>query len=135
MFDTKIAIVIRDDLATWQKLNVTAFLISGIVARSPEIIGEAYRDANGHVYNPMSIQPVVVLTADVPRLRTIHMRVLERKLEASAYIEEMFQTGHDAANRLVFSEYNAETAKLVGIALRAEKKLVDKVTKGARMHP
>ena len=26
MFDTKIAIVIREDLATWQKLNVTAFL-------------------------------------------------------------------------------------------------------------
>ena len=30
MFDTKITIIIRDDLATWQKLNVTAFLMSGI---------------------------------------------------------------------------------------------------------
>ena len=29
-FDTKIAIVVRDDLATWQKLNVTAFLTSGV---------------------------------------------------------------------------------------------------------
>jgi hypothetical protein len=28
MFDTKIAIVVRDDLAIWQKLNVTAFLTS-----------------------------------------------------------------------------------------------------------
>ena len=26
MFDTKIAIIVREDLATWQKLNVTAFL-------------------------------------------------------------------------------------------------------------
>ncbi|TIU69464.1 MAG: DUF2000 family protein, partial [Mesorhizobium sp.] len=26
MFDTKFAIVLRDDLAVWQKLNVTAFL-------------------------------------------------------------------------------------------------------------
>ena len=26
MFDTKISMIIRDDLATWQKLNVTAFL-------------------------------------------------------------------------------------------------------------
>jgi hypothetical protein len=32
MFDTKIAIVVREDLATWQKLNVTTFLTSGIVA-------------------------------------------------------------------------------------------------------
>lgn len=30
IFDTKIAIVLRDDLAVWQKLNVTTFLVSGI---------------------------------------------------------------------------------------------------------
>ena len=29
-FDTKIAVVLRDDLAVWQKTNVTAFLVSGI---------------------------------------------------------------------------------------------------------
>ena len=29
-FDTKIAIVLRDDLETWQELNVTAFLASGV---------------------------------------------------------------------------------------------------------
>ncbi len=31
-FDTKAAVVVRDDLATWQRLNVTAFLMSGITA-------------------------------------------------------------------------------------------------------
>ena len=30
MFDNKIAIIMRDDLATWEKPNVIAFLISGI---------------------------------------------------------------------------------------------------------
>lgn len=29
-FDTKIAIVLREDLPVWQKLNMTAFLVSGI---------------------------------------------------------------------------------------------------------
>jgi hypothetical protein len=29
-FDTKIAVVLREDLAVWQKANVTAFLVSGI---------------------------------------------------------------------------------------------------------
>ena len=33
-FDTKIAIVVRDDLAVWQKLNVTAFITSGIAHMS-----------------------------------------------------------------------------------------------------
>jgi hypothetical protein len=135
MFDTKIAILVRDDLAAWQKLNVTAFLTSGIVAQSPAIIGEAYRDAAGHVYNPMTIQPMVVLAADQETLRAIHRRALDRDVVTSAYIEEMFSTGHDAANRDVFSQFGPDDARLVGIALRADKKLVDKITKGASMHP
>ncbi|WP_313592002.1 DUF2000 family protein [Agrobacterium cavarae] len=135
MFDTKIAIIIRDDLATWQKLNVTAFLTSGIIAQSPAIIGEAYRDAADNVYNPMSIQPIVVLTADQDTLRTIHRRTLERNVTASAYIEEMFATGHDAANREVFARFTPDNAKLVGLALRSDKKTVDKICKGAKMHP
>jgi hypothetical protein len=134
MFDTKIAIVLRDDLAPWQELNVTAFLTSGIIAQNPAIIGQAYRDAAGHVYNPMSIQPVVVLSADQETLRTIHRRSLERDVTTSAYIEEMFSTGHDAANREVFAQFSPEDAKLVGIAIRTEKKIVDKITKGSKMH-
>ena len=43
MFDTKIAIVVREDLATWQKLNVTAFLTSGIVGASEGLLGNATR--------------------------------------------------------------------------------------------
>lgn len=37
-FDTKIAVVIRSDLHAWQKLNVAAFLTSGIAAAFPECI-------------------------------------------------------------------------------------------------
>lgn len=134
VFDTKIAIVLREDLPVWQKLNVTAFLTSGIVAQFPEIIGEAYRDRAGNLYNPMSIQPVIVLSADAATLGAIHRRALERGVTTSAYVEEMFATGHDVANRAVFAEFAPDDAKVVGIAMRGEKKLVDKITKGARMH-
>ena len=51
-----------------------------------------------------------------------------------AYIEEMFATGHDEANRAVFLEHTSSEANTVGIALRADKKIVDKITKGAKMH-
>lgn len=134
VFETKIAIVLRENLPVWQKLNVTAFLTSGIAAQFPEIIGEPYRDRAGNLYNPMSIQPVIVLSADAATLGAIHRRALERGVTTSAYIEEMFSTGHDAANRAVFAEFAPDEARTVGIALRAEKKLVDKITKGARMH-
>ncbi len=134
MFDTKFAIVLRDDLATWQELNVTAFLASGIVAQFPALIGEPYRDAAGNLYNPMSIQPVIVLSADGATMAKIHQRSLERGVTTSLYVEEMFSTGHDVANRAVFGKFGPDDAKVVGIALRAEKKLVDKIVKGARMH-
>ena len=44
-FDTKLAVVLRDDLAVWQKTNVAAFLVSGIAATEPGVVGEPYRDA------------------------------------------------------------------------------------------
>jgi hypothetical protein len=43
MFDTKIAIVVREDLVTWQKLNVTVFLTSGIIGANEGLLGEPYR--------------------------------------------------------------------------------------------
>jgi len=134
MFDTKIAIVLRDNLASWQRLNVTAFLMSGIVGQNPAIIGEAYRDRAGNLYNALSVQPIIVLSADDAAIAAIHRRALERDVTASLFIEEMFSTGHDTANRAVFAEFAPEDAKVVGIALRAEKKVVDKITKGAVMH-
>ena len=134
MFETKIALVVRDDLAVWQKLNVTAFLMSGIVGAAPGIVGEPYVDAAGNRYSSLTVQPVIVLAADQPTLTTIHRRALERGVTTSAYVEEMFATGFDAANRAVFAEFAPDDAKIVGIALRADKKLVDKITKGARMH-
>lgn len=134
MFDSKIAIVLRDDLAAWQALNVTAFLTGGLVGQSPEIIGEPYRDRSGNSYNPLVVQPIIVLSAPTDLLSNIHRRALNRGIVASVYIEEMFSTGHDAANRAVFAEFGPDDAKIVGIALRAEKKIADKITKGARMH-
>ena len=134
MFDTKIAIVVRDDLATWQKLNVTAFLMSGIAGANPEIIGEPYRDAGNKLHAALSVQPIIVLSAQPSVLKNIRNRANDRGVETAAYIEEMFATGHDAANRQVFSEHGADEDNTVGIALRAEKKLVDKITRGAKMH-
>ena len=134
MFDTKTAIVVRDDLATWQKLNVTAFLMSGIVGADPSIIGEPYRDRDGNVHLAMSVQPVIVLSGPANVLTNIRNRARERGVETVAYIEEMFATGHDAANRAVFAEHDASEANTVGMALRADKKIVDKITKGAKMH-
>ncbi|MBG6155434.1 hypothetical protein IWQ52_001483 [Labrenzia sp. EL_159] len=135
MFATKFVVVVRDDLAVWQKLNVTAFLSTGIASAAPGIIGENYRDAAGNSYHPMSVQPIIVLGADETLLKKIHARSLQRGVRTSLYVEEMFSTGHDAANREVFGKYTPEEASVVGLALHADRKTADRITKGARMHP
>ncbi len=134
-FDTKIAIVVRDDLAAWQKLNVTAFLTTGVAGATPDLLGEAYEDAAGNSYNPLCIQPIIVLTTDGAGLRKIYDRAMGRGVALSLYIEEMFETGHDAANRETVKARRPEEMSLVGLALREDRKIVDKITKGAKMHP
>ncbi|TNE36205.1 MAG: DUF2000 family protein [Alphaproteobacteria bacterium] len=135
MFDTKIAIVIRDDLATWQKLNVTAFLTSGVLGADASLMGERYEDADGVTYRPLLIQPVIVLATNAEGLKKIHARALNRNVDIAIYTEDMFKTGHDAANREVVKAVGTENLNLVGLALRDDRKTVDKITKGAKMHP
>lgn len=133
MFDTKIAIVIRDDLAQWQKLNVTAFLSSGIAAETPACIGEHYVDGAGRRYGRMFAQPVLVFAADVHGLRKALRRAEAEGLTATAYVAAMFATGHDEANREVFAADDPEAPDLVGIGLRGPKKAVDKAVKGLKL--
>ena len=135
MVDTKIAIVLRDDLATWQKLNVTAFLSSGIVGAAPNLLGEPYVDAAGNAYTPLAIQPMIVLAADAATIKTIYARAMDRGVRLSLYIEDMFATGNDADNRATVRQYAPAGMNIVGLALREDRKIVDKITKGARMHP
>jgi hypothetical protein len=133
-FDTKIAIVVREDLATWKKLNVTAFLTSGVIGADGSLLGEDYQDAAGNSYTPLLIQPVIVLSCGGEKLQTIYRRGMERWARLSLYIEEMFSTGHDIANRAAVKVRQPGEMSIVGLALRDERKLVDKITKGAKMH-
>lgn len=133
MFDTKIAIVIRDDLAQWQKLNVTAFLASGIAAEAPASIGEPYADAAGRVFGRMFAQPVLVFAADGDGLRKAQRRAQAEGLIPVAYVAAMFATGHDAANREVFAAEDPEAMDLVGVGLRGPKRAVDKAIKGLKL--
>ncbi|WP_119165201.1 DUF2000 family protein [Algihabitans albus] len=134
MFDTKIAFVVRDDLAVWQKLNVTAFLSTGVVGADTALLGERYEDAAGNSYNRLARQPMIVLSADAATIKTIYRRALERNAHVSLYIEDMFKTGHDAANRAAVKRYEPNEMSVVGLALHEDKKVVDKITKGAKMH-
>jgi len=133
-FDTKVVVVLRDDLLPWQELNVTAFLMSGLVTSAADLTGEPYRDSDGTEYLPMLRQPVVVMTADAATLTAARARAVGRGIPLAVYTQELFATGHDEANRAAVAAVRAEELNLVGIGLRGPRNAVDRVVKGARMH-
>ncbi|GAB3487485.1 DUF2000 family protein [Flexivirga lutea] len=134
-FATKIAILLCDDLAAWQRMNVTAFLAAGIAAANPELVGEPYRDGDGGTYLPLLSMPVLVFEGGVAELRNARTRAVSRGLRPAIYTEDMFKTGYDAANRATTADVPAEKLNLVGIAVHGPKNGVDKILKGAHLHP
>ena len=135
-FDTKVAVVVRDDLAVWQRLNVTAFLISGITAQAgAEVVGEDYVDADGRHYLPLLVQPVLVFEASAGKLRTVRERAERRETPVALYTWEMFATGKDEDNRAAVRAAATVELDLVGLALRAPHRDADAIVRGLKRHP
>jgi len=133
-FDTKIAVLLRDDLQSWQRLNVTAFLVSGISTADAEVIGEPYADADGTEYLPMFRQPVMVFAGSKEMMALAHGRAVSRALPLSIFTSDLFTTGNDRDNRAAVRAVPRDQLDLVGLAVYGPKNAVDKVLKGAQMH-
>jgi hypothetical protein len=135
-FDTKAALVVRDDLASWQRLNVCAFLFSGVIAAAgPDATGADYIDGSGTRYLPLLVQPVLVFEATAEKLATVRERAQRREIPIAIYTIEMFTTGNDADNRAAVRAVPTSELDLVGIALRAPHRDADAVLRGLRRHP
>jgi hypothetical protein len=133
-FDTKIAVALRDDLQSWQRLNVTAFLVSGLAATMPELVGEPYQDADGTAYLPMFRQPVLVFAASKEVLTAAHSRALSRVVPMAVFTSDLFSTGNDRDNRAAVRAVPGAALDLVGLAVYGPRNAVDKILKGARLH-
>jgi len=128
--------VVRDDLVTWQRLNVTAFLMSGLTARAgAAAIGDDYEDADGRRYLPLLVQPVLVFEASAAKLTTVRERAERRGVDIAIYTREMFSTGNDQDNRAAVRAVPTDQLDLVGIGLRAPHRDADAIMRGLARHP
>jgi hypothetical protein len=78
---------------------------------------------------------VLVYQADAAALRRAYERAMSRGVTPAIYTHELFATGHDEANRAAVAAVTAEVLDLVGVAVRAERKVVDKIVDRLRFHP
>lgn len=132
-FDNKIVAILRQDLLMWQKLNVTAFLMSGLGGR-PDVLGEPYMDGCGHAYLPMSKQPIVIYAASGEQLKEILLKALHKEVHMAIYTEELFETYNDDDNRAKVSEFATHDLNLAGVGMIGKKNHVDRLTKGLNLH-
>lgn len=124
----------REDLAAWQKLNVTAFLAGGLVGQHPELAGGPYVDASGQSYGCLVRQPILIFAGDGAALARCLERALARNLRPAIYTAELFATGNDSDNRAAVAAMATGDLELVGIGLFGDRKEIDKVAKGLALH-
>ena len=98
------------------------------------LIGEAYKDRSRIYNSTLNREPVVISAVDAILLKLIHKRAEGRSVEFSIYIKDMFVAGYDQANCETVASYDTDALPLVGLALREERKTVDKVTTGFEFH-
>lgn len=77
---------------------------------------------------------MLVYGADQAGLARVLDRALARGVSPAIYTEEMFSTTHDAANREVVRAVERPQLNLVGIAIRAERRIVDKIVDKLTFH-
>lgn len=128
----KIAIVLRDDLEPWQRLNVAAFTISGVGAQVGAT-GQAYADASGNTYLPMFKDAVLVFGADASEILRTAERARSREVPFSLFTRDLFGTFNDDDNRAAVAGVQAAHLDIVGLAFRCERKTADKILKGLKL--
>jgi hypothetical protein len=134
-FTTKVAVIVREDLPTWQKLNVASFLAGGLVGAYPELAGERYRDSSGQLYGPLIRQPVLIFAANLEELVRTLARAGERGVLTCVYTSALFRTSNDVDNRAAVATFKTDELDLVGLSLHADRKEVDRIVKGLNLHP
>lgn len=132
-YETKTAVVIRRDLASWQIANVSAFLAGGMAGFFPEIVGEAYRDADGRLYTPLIREPMFVYGGTGVELARTHQRAISRGLRTAIYTEPLFKTTNDIDNREAVASCPTDRLDLFGLGLHADRKTIDKVVGGLKL--
>lgn len=135
MYDNKIALVIKDDLQSWQKLNVASFLASSIAIKFPDTHGKEFINASGTAYLPFIKHPILIYKAESEaEIKRAFNRAKERELDIGIYTEPLFTTKNEEENHMEIAKCTNENQVLVGVAIYGENKKVNKALDGLKFH-
>lgn len=133
-YENKIAIIVKSDLADWQKLNVTASLAGSIAISFPEIHGEPFLNKYGTKYLPFITQPILIYKADDNEIKRAYNRAKDRDLQIGIYPTSLFSTKNATENQSVIENFKIENQSLAGLVIYGETKKVYKTLDKLKLH-
>ncbi|KQT27626.1 hypothetical protein ASG22_20255 [Chryseobacterium sp. Leaf405] len=134
-YDNKIAIVIKDELEVWQKLNVASFLASSVAIKFPDTHGEPFINGSNSTYLPFIKHPILIFKANNDtEMKRAFSRAKERELHIGIYTAELFATKNEEENLIQIANFTDENQNLVGIIMYGDAKKVSKALDGLKFH-
>lgn len=134
-YDNKIAIVIKDELETWQKLNVASFLASSVAIKFPDTHGKPFVNGSNSTYLPFIKHPILIYKADSgAEIKRAFTRAKERDINIGIYTAELFATKNEEDNLIEVAKHTDENQNLVGIVMYGDAKKVSKALDGLKFH-
>lgn len=134
-YENKIAIVIKNDLESWQKLNVASFLASSVAIQFPDTHGKPFINASKSEYLPFIKHPILIYKADTDaEIRRAFNRAKERELNIGIYTASLFATKNEEENLIEIAKYKDDEQNLVGIVVYGDSKKVNKALDSLKFH-
>ncbi len=134
-YENKIAIVIKNDLENWQKLNVASFLASSVAIKFPDTHGKSFINASNAEYLPFIKHPILIFKAENDaEMKRAFNRAKERELNIGIYTAPLFATKNEEENLIEIAKCNDEDQNLVGIVIYGDTKKVNKALDGLKFH-
>ncbi|CAN5426501.1 DUF2000 domain-containing protein [soil metagenome] len=135
MYDQKVAIILKNDLLAWQKMNVVSFLASSIAIQFPQTHGEDFITSDQVKFLPFMKHPILIYKADTSeKLQRAFQRARDRDLAIGIYTNPLFATKSGEENVQEIARHTVNDLDLVGIIVYGENKKVDKALDGLKFH-
>ncbi len=134
-FENKIAIIIKNELLNWQKLNIASFLASSVAIKFPKTHGKSFINALKSEYLPFIKQPILIYQADdQAQIDRAFTRARQRELHLGVYTNSLFSTKNEEENHIEKGKLTDENQTLIGIIIYGENKKVNKALNGLKFH-
>lgn len=130
-FNQKIAIVVREDLPSWQVMNTVAH-VSGYLGNkiTTFLSDENFVTSDGQSHPRNSQYAIIILKNTEKGLRKFMRRVRESGLLYHGFIREMIETTDDTEIQQILSTKRDEEIEYLGIGIFGPIEKVNELTQG-----